>query len=1186
MAIDCIFKTARVARRIFCALIVWLAAGIIFSQPFVLMAQTATGTISGSVHDASSAVIPGAKLTLVNGSTGEARTTVSNAQGFYSFPLLPPGTYKLTVEAAGFKEFLQERIVLDVGLGLTLDPALVIGQASETVTVTNEQPILETQTSSLGEVISNRSIVDLPTNGRNSYGFAALVPGVNASAGFTQTAFDMYNDQFVSINGSRPNQNTFLLDGGLNTEPAFDGAGFFPSVDLVDQYKVQTNNFSAEFSNSAGGVINVITKAGSNQLHGSAYEFYRSTGLTANNFFANQAGQGRAPFIFQQFGATLGGPIKKDKTFFFFAYEGLRWNQALTTVGTVPTAAQRAGDFSQTFNTNGQLIPIYNPFSTTADPANPSGFIRTQFPGNKIPASAINPVAAAILNYVPLPNQPGVPVTGANNFESNTSAPIDKNDFSIRIDQALPREQRLFGRYSISTTNQDRPDVYGPSPNFKISAPTLGNDVLRQQQATIDYTYPVRPDSVLELSSSYIRYHLDRQMPNINISPTVVGLPSYFNDLAQVGPSCFPSVAVTGQGVTFSVPNNGGGFVTEGGCSQLRDAYQVYHEYGNLTHVRGTHTFKMGGDFGTTELATARYLPAGPAFSFGTNFTQGPDPIADTASGVGAASFLLGTGTGSTGSGGPDQILLFRYYGGYFQDDWRILPRLTLNLGIRYDYNTPWTERFNRINYWNPSAPSPVQVAGLSPLVGGLAFPGVNGASRYQFNPDRTNFGPRFGFAYSASQSTDIRGGFGLFTSPITGGGFNGNAVPISGFEASTPWVSTLNNATVVTTLSNPFPNGFVFPTGSSLGLATQLGQSIVAMSRNRSTSYAEQWNLDIQQSFPGHLLMDLAYAGSHGVHLYGDFVANQLPDQYLALGSQLNQLVTNPFYGNPLITAGSLSGTQVPRSQLLLPYPQFIGVTLGDSSNFGASDYNALELEVQRRFSQGFSITGSYTWSKLMDNVPPTTTGFPGGNYAAGGLQDYYNLRAEWAPAVFDVPQYLAVNGMWNLPFGRQRKFLNHGGITNIVVGGWQLNGIGTAATGSPMQITTATNTLFNNGGTQRANWNGVNPKMPGSTANKINEYFNVGDFSAPAAFNYGNTARTLGFLRAPGVENVDLSGIKTTPIRDNLELQLRVEAFNLFNRVQFGPPNTALESGTTGVISNQSNLPRQIQLAAKFIW
>ncbi len=1182
---DCIFKTFRVVRWTFCTLVICTAVAITASQPSEVLAQTATGTISGDVHDVSSALVVGAKLTLVNVSTSESRTTVSNTQGFYSFPLLPPGTYKLTVEMTGFKEFVQQGIVLDVGLSLPLDPVLVLGQASETVTITNEQPILETQTSSLGEVINNRNIVELPLNGRNSYGFATLVPGVNASAGFTQTAYDQYNDQFVSINGSRPNQSTFLLDGGMNTEPAFNGAGFFPSVDLVNQYKVQTNNFSAEFSNSAGGVINVITKAGTNRIHGTGYEFYRSTGLTANNFFANHAGQGRAPFRFQQFGGTLGGPIKRDKTFFFFSYEGLRWDQSLTAVGTVPTALQRAGDFSQTFNASGNLIPIYDPFSTKSYPANPSGFIRTQFPGNKIPSSEINPVSTAILAYVPPPNQPGVPGTGANNFISTTSAPIDKNDYSIRIDQALPKTQQLFGRYSISTTSQDRPAVYGTSPNYKISAPTIGNDVLREQQATINFTSPLRQNLVLELSTSFIRYHLNRILPNNNISPTTVGLPSYFNQLLQVGPPCFPVVAVTGQGVTFSVPNNGGGFV-DASCSILRDAYQVYHEYGNLTWVRGTHTFKMGGDFGTSQLATARNLPAGPTFSFGTNFTQGPDPIANTASGVGMASFLVGTGTGSTGSGGPDQILLFRYYGGYFQDDWRVLPRLTLNLGIRYDYNTPWTERFNRFNYWNPTATSPLQVSGLGPLVGGLAFPGVNGASRYQFNPDRKNFAPRFGFAYSLSQSTDIRGGFGLFTSPITGGGFNGSAVPISGFQATTPWVSTLNNITVVSTLSNPFPNGFVFPTGSSLGLATQLGQSIIAMNRNRPTSYAEQWNLDIQQRFPGDLLFDLAYAGSRGVHLYGNYLANQLPDQYLALGSQLNQLVPNPFYHNPLITTGNLSNSQIARSQLLLPYPQFIGVTLGNSSNFGASDYNALQLKVERRFSHGFTITGAYTWSKLMDNLPATTTGFPGGSYASGGLQDYYNIHAEWAPAVFDVPQYLAVNGIWSLPFGSQRMFLNRGGITNILVGGWQLNGIGTAATGPPLQITTATNTLFNNGGTQRANWNGVNPKIAGAEANKINEYFNVSDFSAPPAFTYGNTARTLGFLRAPGIENIDLSGIKTTQIRENLQFQLRVEAFNLFNRVQFGPPNTALESGTTGVISSQFNLPRQIQLAGKFIW
>ena len=620
-----------------------------------------------------------------------------------------------------------------------------------------------------------------------------------------------------------------------------------------------------------------------------------------------------------------------------------------------------------------------------------------------------------------------------------------------------------------------------------------------------------------------------------------------------------------------------------GGCYILRDAYQTYHEYGNLTWVHGAHTFKMGGDFGIGQLATARNLPAGPSFNFTPGFTQGPNPESANGTGIGLASFLAGAGSGSSSSGGPNQVLLFRYYGGYFQDDWRVNPRLTLNLGIRYDFNAPWTERFNRFTDWNPTAPSPLTVPGLN-LVGGLEYPGTNGLSRYQFNPDYKNFAPRLGFAFAATPSTAVRGGFGIFVSPITGGGFNGNSIPNTGFQATTPWISTLDGVTPLNTLANPFPQGFVLPTGSSLGLATQLGQNVVGMDRNRPNSYSEGWNLDVQQSLPQNFLLDIAYAGSHGIHLYGDFNPNQLPDQYLAMGSSLNQQVTNPFSGR--ISSGGLSSPTVAASQLLRPYPQFTSVTLGNGSSFGASVYHALELRLERRFANGFSLLGSYTWSKLMDNMPASETGFPGGSFAGGGIQDWNNLHAEWAPATFDTTHYLAVNGLYELPFGHNKQFLNNNRIADYFIGGWQLNGITTVTSGTPQEVVTASNTLFNYGGTQRANWNGHNPAGHGPIAKRLNRYFNVDDFSAPAPFTYGNSARTLSSLRSPGFISTDLSGIKRIPIHDRWNAEFRAEAFNLFNHPQFGPPDTALGDGTTGIISSQVNLPRQIQLAVKLTW
>ena len=1152
-----------------------------------LIAQTATGSVVGIVRDSTGEVVVGAQVHLLNVEKNQTTDAITNSLGYYSFPLLQPALYTLTVQAPGFKQFVQENIRLNVATTISINANLQIGQVTQSVTVSDAPPLLETQTSSLGQVISNKSIVNLPLDGRNAYGFAALVPGVIAPYGFSQTAFDEYNDQFISINGSRPNQNMFLLDGGINSEPAFTGPGYFPSVDLVDQYKVQTSNFSAEFSHTGGGLINVITKSGGNRFHGSAWEFYRNTQLEANDFFSNRAGLSRANFSFNQFGATLGGPIKKDKTFFFFSYEGLRWVQSGSAVGTLPTAAQRSGDFSTTYNSAGQVIPIYDPFSTKPNPSDRGQFIRTQYPGNKIPTANIDPVAKGLLNYLPLPNRSGDPITGNNNYFANFSSPINENSFSLRIDQAISGTQKLFGRYSINDTTQTRPNLYGSaSPNFVVSSPTAGNDFLRQQQATIDYTNAFSANRLLDLNSSYIRYWIGRTLPGIGVNPTVVGLPSYFTTLAQRYTPCFPSIGVAGMGLNLSLGNIGGGFLG-GGCYNLGDAYPDLHEYGNLTILHGSHTFKMGGNFGIAWLSTTRYQPAGPTFNFGPNFTQGPNPEAANGTGVGFASFLTGTAgrnSGNTGSGGPDQILSTKYYGAYFQDDWRVDPRLTLNLGIRYDYDAPWTERHNRFTNWTSTAQSPLQIPGRSPLVGGLVFPGVNGSSRYEFDPFRKEVAPRLGFAFAASQTTTLRGGFGIFFAPLGGAGFNGLSVPNSGFVGVTPWISSLDGVTPFNTLSNPFPQGFLYPTGSSQGLGTQLGQNVNGMARHRPISYAEEWNLDVQQSLPGNILFDLAYAGSRGVHLYGDFNPNQLPDQYLSMGSQLNQQVANPFYGK--IASGGLSNQTVSSSQLLRPFPQFTGVTLGNSSFFGASSYNAMQVKLEKRYSNGFNFLVSYTWSKLMDNIPASETGFPGGSFGGTGIQDWNNLRAERSVASFDTPQYLAVNGIYELPFGHKKAFFNQSKIANYLIGGWQLNGITSFISGTPLEVSTASNTLFNYGGTQRANWNGMNPTLHGPISQRLSKYFNVSDFSEPGSFTYGNSPRMLSNLRSPRFVDTDLSGIKAIPIHEDLSAEFRAEAFNLFNHPTFGPPDTSFGDGNTGAINNQVNLPRQIQLAVKVIW
>lgn len=1166
-----------------------LFALTVLLNPEVLMAQTEKAQVNGAVLDSSGAVVAGVMITAIHTATGARRAVTTNEQGLYSLPFLDPGTYELQVQKEGFRTVSRQGIKFDVAQVARIDFTLDVGAISEQVTVTAQGPMLETGSASLAHLVDNTRIVNLPTNGRNSYGFATLIPGVRASRGFTEVAYGMYNDQFVSINGSRPNQSSFLLDGGANSNPAFNGPAMFPSLDSVEEYKVQTNNFSAEFSNSAGGVINLVTKSGTNQLHGSLFEFLRNDKFTANDFFINRAGRKEGPFRFNQFGGAVGGPLSipglysgKDRTFFFASYEGLRWVRGLITTGTMPTLLEREGNFSETRTAAGQMIAIYDPFSTAPDPARPGRSIRTPFAGNMIPRGRFDTVSRNLLAYFPLPNAPGAQFTNVNNFATNPSAPIIKNTISGRIDHMFNSSQRIYGRFSLNNTPHNRPPVYGDTPELRVSSPVLGNDQLNQRQVTLNYNHVVRPTFVVELSSSFLRYTIRRAGPALDFDPRQIGLPSYLGELYTALRPCFPGVGVTGLGVSIQAPDSGGGLL--GSCGILGDAYETFHETGNATRIAGKHTMKFGGNFGTNRLATPRYGGAGFGTSFTPGFTQGPDPVVASAlAGTGFASFLLGTGSGQINSDGPGQNHLFRYFGVYFQDDWKVTRNLTLNLGIRYDENLPWTERFNRHTNFDYDAASPLRVPGLS-LRGGLAFPGVGGLNRGAFDRDRNNIAPRFGFAWSVTEKTVVRGGYGIFYAPITGGGYNGAAVPISGFQASTQWVGTLDGITPTNRLSNPFPDGFIRGTGSSQGLSTLLGQSVTGMDRSRRNPYAQQWNLNIQRTLRGNFLVDLAYAGSRGLHLFGNLNPNQMPNEFLSRGDAIRELVDNPFFGQ--ITTGSLGGARVARGQLLRPFPHFNAVTIGNLS-YGASTYHSAQAKLERRFAQGFSILLSYTLSKLMDDVGATTTGFPGEQFAGDNIQDQNTRRNERSVASYDAPHFFAVNGVWELPFGKGKPMLSNHGVATWVLGNWQLNSIATFRSGVPLSLTMASNTLFNFGGPQRPNWTDGNVGTSGGrVADRVNKYFDSTAFSAPAAYTFGNVPRFLAPLRGPGVANFDVSVFKNIPLRERFSLQFRAEAFNIANRAEFGLPNTQIGSAAAGVITTQANSARDIQMALKLVF
>ena len=1143
-----------------------------------LLAQTATGSIAGAVTDPTGAAMPGVELRLVNTETGETRTGQSNESGRYSFQLLTPGTYRIEASTTGFKRWLREGVKLDVALVLTVPVVMELGEMVEVVEVTSEAPPLESNTSSLGHLIENKRITELPLNGRNAYGFATLVPGVRASRGFTKVAYDMYTDQFVSINGSRPNQNAFYLDGGSNTTAGFNGAGFFPSPDMVAEYKVQTNNFSAEFSDTTGGVINVVSKTGTNQLHGALFEFLRHDKLTANDFFLNRAGGKEAPFRYNQFGAVIGGPIIKNRTFFFVSWESLRWSRPLTINGTLPTDLHRVGDFSETRTQAGALVNIYDPQTTRPDPANQGKFIRTPFANNTIPQSRFDPVSRNLIDLTPRGNMAGDPFTGANNYLTSNSAPINKDQYSIRGDHSISDNHKLFMRYSWNDTARDRPDFYGA--DLRLSQPNAGPDSLIQKQATLNYTAILSPSVVLEATSSWIRYYIGRDSYGLSYDSTQLGLPKSIASLPLE--PCFPRINVTGMSVGTSVPDVGAGFL--GNCGYLGNSFDTYHDAGNMTIMRGAHTFKTGASWASKNWSARNFLTAAQTYNFNAGFTQGADPlVAGATRGFGYASFLLGNGSGNIRSSGLSQNVQTRTFGFYFQDDWKATSKLALNLGVRYDNARPWTERFDRVTSWCHTCPSPLDVEGLS-LTGGLAFPGVGGASRYLYETDNNNWAPRFGFAYQLNGGTVIRGGYGIFYGPVQGGAVNGTSTPRSGFEATTTWLSTVDGVTPVNPLSNPYPDGFEVAPGSSQGLATLLGQNVTVMDPDRSTPYSQQWNLNIQRQLPANFIIDVAYAGSRGLHLFGPLEANQLGNEHLALGDGLRTLVDNPFYGS--IQTGTLAQPKVTRGQLLRPFPQFTGVTLGNNS-YGASTYHSGQLKLERRFPAGLSVLVAYTYSKTIDDVRASTAGagFPGESFATPALADFTDRRGARAPAQFDAPHLMTMNAVWELPFGKNKHLLNKG-VLSWIAGNWQINSILTFQSGAPLGLSSQTNTLRNFGGVQTPNLTGADPAKDGPISQRLDEYFNVSAFSVPAPYTYGNVGRLVGWLRAPGVANVDLSLAKYIPINERIRMQFRFETFNSFNHPQFDFPNTGIGSPNAGRINQQANTPRDIQFGLKLLF
>lgn len=1134
--------------------------------------QTTTGTVTGTVTDSGGALVGAATVKLTNTGTGLALAAETAENGNYVFPLVQPGSYEISVEKQGFAKFARS-FTLAVTQQARIDAQLVVGQVTESVQVSAAAMVLETDTSNLGQVISNRQVVDLPLNGRNPFALAALTPGVTPLSSFgagvvgARGAAQSAGANNFLANGGMTGSNEILLDGIPITVCCQGQPALIPTIDTTEEFKVQTNTSPAEFGRTSGGILNIVTKSGTNKFHGTAYEFFRNEKLDAANFFVNRAGTNpipgrndrRTPLRYNQYGAAAGGPVLipklyngKDKTFFFANVEVVNLRRSLFRTFSVPTALMRTGNLTENAG------DIFDPATTRANPDLAGRYLRTPFPGKIIPASRMNAVAQNILKLYPTPQRSGV----VNNLDSVASSRDDDKQLSFRVDHNFSERNRLFGRYSRLWN-----DHYEPNYWNSVSSPAGFNQFIKSHTLVLDEVMTLRPTLVLNLRYGFARQRNFRDPYSLGTDLGGLGFSQLYTQ--QVQERFLPAIGINGFNGNDETGNQ-------------RFTRYSHTVAAAVSIIRSSHSMKAGYDGRIFLDHNASLGNPGGNFSFGTTFTAGPDPVAGVPGGqapyLSFGSYLLGLPTGGLLTFSDATSQQGFYHALYFQDDWKVTRKLTLNLGLRWEMETGPTERYNRLATVDPNIPSPLAQASGLPLKGGLVFRGAGGASRGRYKTDANNFGPRIGFAYSVNPKTVVRGGFGVFFSPGLVRLFNGGN---PGFTVTTPFVASIDGVTPVGTLTNPFPGGLVPLTGSSQGAASLVGTGVSALLYDTPLPYSEQWNFGVQRELPGSISLGVSYAGNRGVKLPVNSNLNALNPGYygqpgdLARVAQLNALVNNPFFG--VITTGTLAARQVQANQLLRAYPQFTGFGV----NFlgaGNSTYHALQTSVQKRMSKGLLATMSYTFSKNLGDVNMLTTSFFDAGQAPG-YQNEFNRSVDRSVLGSDFPHRLVISSVYDLPLGKSR-----------LLGGWQVNGIFTYQSGQPLNFGVSgapayagSRASFTGSGEAQTS-GGVTDRLGGVSGGL--GYFNAAAFRVPASFEFGNTPRLDSRNRGPATKGLDFSLIKNIPLREALRAQIRAEAFNVTNTPVFGLPNTTVGNPGFGVIGSQTNQPRNLQLAMKLIW
>lgn len=1163
-----------------------------------------TATLSGTVTDSSGAVIPNAIVTLNSRERGIARTTATSATGRYTFSQLPPSTYVLVVRAGNFATYQQDGVILNSSQAATQNVILVPGTVKQKVVVSAGVSMLNTDNSNISTEVNDRQIVELPLNWRNVYGLATLNSSVNNNSeqqtllggGGNSTDNADQDVSFLNFSGGFFSTSGYLLDGLWNTDPSWGATVYVPSVDAVQEFKVQNNSFTAQYGWSTGNVVNVTTKSGTSDFHGDMWEFYRNSAMDANLWFNDYNNEPKESVNRNQTGVAAGGPLylphlyeQRDKTFVFGLFEHLGLSTPLIGTFTVPNASFRSGNFSQLLGSQvgtdalGRPIysgQIYDPRSTraitagTVDPvtgltATQTGYIRDPIPGNMLSnLSSYTPdtLATKLMTYYPNPTNSSL----TNNLTPSSAAPAESNEYSIRVDQNVSDATRFYGRYSYKTEWKTSTGYFWGSNNPAGPGNIKSNN---RYSIAFGYSHTFTPRLAMNLTAGYEYWNQESigQSPGFQ-SSTTLGLPTY---LDQHTPE-FPVFNIGSQSSLGT--NNFNGTIPP-----------LTTVAADFVRSQGKHTISFGYMFVNSESNFTGF--PGTTLDFNGTFTEGPNPQLPTANtGNGVAEALLGVLDGGETEEYFNPAITKRYQGWYVQDDYRPMHNLTLNLGLRYEFQGAPTYRHNDASYFNPTLANAIGASVGEALPGSLVF--LSSANRGVYATDYNNVAPRVGFSYQVTKNLVFHGGYGIFYTPAV---FFSTSAPgsVDGYSAYTYVVPALPDGVTpnpAVTTSDPWPSGYVSITGSALGGLQDVGTSVTSVFRNRPSPYTQQYMGGLEFQITRNDSLDAAYVGNHGVHIpFSSLNRSQLNPGYLSEGAAaLDALVPNPFYGHITSSSCNLNQPEVEKYQLLQPFPQYCGVT----ENYPAAGfdlYNSLQASYNHRFNDGLSVLVSYTFSKFLDNTEGTqswayTPAFSGG-------ANNWNLAADKSVDAGDTPQSLVASYIYDLPIGRG-KVVGSGmnRKADAVLGGWELSGIVTEKSGIPLGF--RGNDIPSYGGNPRPDIIGD----PHSLSHRsVHEWFNTGAFAYAPYGTFGTAPRYSSNVRAPGYNNFDTAIMKNWMIFDKERIQFRAELFNTFNHPQFYSPNTSYSgcdpnsnatcSSSFGQIT--STFPsREVQMSGKFYW